>query len=457
MFLKRNHKEKEILDVTHGTMSKKLILFALPIILTNMMQHSFNAIDKVIVGRYVGSLALGGVSATSTLITLIVCLFNGLSSGTMVSLSQALGINDHKSAGQISHTAICVAIIGGLILGGIGIVFSLPLLRLLGTPEELLPYSVKYMSIYFAGAPFLLLLNYGICILRATGDTMRPTIFIILGGVTKVLLNFLFVTNFKMDSDGLALSTVLANCLSSSLILFTLFKAKNCCKITIRNLRITTSKLKRILSLGIPAGIQSSVYGLAGSVVQSSINFFGPAAVTGNGASQSIEIYAEAFSDGLGIATMTFAAQNFSTKNYDRVKSIIIKSCIFVTILTTIFSCITIPIRSSLIGLFITDNPDALMIGCERYISIISLQFLSSIMSVLLISLRGIGCSTSAMVAALIGSCCTRILWIWTIFPKYTVLQTVYTVYPVSWVITTLLCVALFYRTYKKLTVKAEI
>lgn len=443
-------KEKAILDVTKGPMSKKLIFFAMPIILTNMMQHSFNAIDKVVIGRYVGSIALGGVSATSTLITLIVCLFNGLSSGTMVALSQSLGISDEKSASQISHTAICVALIGGLILGGIGILFSSPLLLLLGTPEELLPYSVKYMSIYFAGAPFLLLLTYGVCILRATGDTMRPTIFMILGSIAKVLLNFLFVTKFKMDSDGLALSTVLANCLSSSLILFALFKSKNCCKISIKKLRVTTSKLKKILSLGIPAGIQSSVYGLAGSVVQSSINFFGPAAVTGNGASQSIEIYAEAFSDGLGVATMTFAAQNFAAKNYDRVKSIIIKACLFVTVLTTIFSCITIPLRSSLIGLFITDNPEALALGCDRYISIISLQFLSSIMSVLLISLRGVGCSTSAMFAALIGSCCTRILWIWTIFPKHTALQTVYAVYPVSWVITILLCVALFYRSYKK-------
>ncbi len=434
-------------------MIKKMFLFALPIIFTNMMQHSFNAIDKVVVGRYVGSNALGGVSATSTLISLIVCLFAGLSSGTMVALSQALGVNDDKSAGQISHTAICTAVLGGLLLGCIGILFSTPLLHIMDTPKEIFSYSDKYMKIYFAGAPFLLLLNYGTCILRATGDTIKPTIFVIIGGITKVSLNFLFVSKFQMDSDGVALSTILANLVTAALILITLCKKENCCKIIIKNLRITPSKLKKILSLGIPAGIQSSVYGLAGSVVQSSINSFGSDAVAGNGASQSIEIYAEAISDGLGIAAMNFAAQNYGAKKYDRVKSVIIKASIFSAILTTLFSCITIPIRSYLIGLFIPDNPVALSVGCERYLSIISLQFLSTIMSVLLISLRGISCSFSAMIAALIGSCCTRILWILTVFQKIPSLKTIYAVYPVSWVITIILCMYLFYRTYKKLNI----
>ncbi len=451
MLLKQKEKNKEVLDVTKGPMIKKLFLFALPIIFTDMVQYSFNAIDKAIVGRYVGSDALGGVSATSTLITLIVALFTGLSSGTMVAVSQALGINDHKGAGQISHTAICAAVLGGLILGGLGILFSTPLLLLMDTPTEILPYSVKYIKIYFAGAPFLLLLSYGKAILQATGDTIKPTIFIITGGIVKICLNFIFVKHFHMDSDGVALSTVLSNCLSSSLILITLCRKNNCCKIVFRNLRITASKLKRILALGVPAGIQSSVYGLAGSVLQSSINVFGSAAVAGNGASQSIEVYAEAFSNGLGMATMTFAAQNFSAKNYGRVKSIIIKACIFSAILTLIFTGITIPIRSKLMGLFIDDNPVAIAMGCERYVSIISLQFLSTIMSVLLISLRGIGRSTGAMLAALIGSCGTRILWIYTVFQKFPSLKTVYAVYPVSWVITTLLCLFVFYYTFKKL------
>lgn len=456
MFWKQKEKNKEVLDVTKGPMIKKLFLFALPIIFTDMVQYSFNAIDKAIVGRYVGSDALGGVSATSTLITLIVALFTGLSSGTMVALSQALGINDRKSASQISHTAICAAVLGGVILGGLGILFSTPLLLLMDTPAEILPYSVKYIKIYFAGAPFLLLLSYGKAILQATGDTIRPTIFVITGGIVKICLNFVFIRHFNMDSDGVALSTVLSNCLSSSLILITLCRKNNCCKIIIKNLRITASKLKRILALGIPAGIQSSVYGLAGSVLQSSINSFGGAAVAGNGASQSIEIYAEAFANGLGIATMTFTAQNFSAKNYDRVKGIILKACIFSAILTLAFSGITIPIRSKLIGLFIADNPVALTLGCERYVAIISLQFLSTIMSVLEISLRGIGRSTATMLVALIGSCGTRILWIWTVFQKFPSLKTVYAVYPVSWIITTILCLLVFYYTFKKLDVNKK-
>ena len=455
MFFKEKKKNKGILDVTNGPMTKKMFIFALPIIFSDMVQYSFNAIDKAVVGRYVGSYALGGVSATSTLITLIVCLFSGLSSGTMVSLSQAIGVNDEKSANQISHTAICTAVLGGLILGGIGIIFSTPLLTLMDTPKEILPYSVKYMKIYFAGAPFLLLFNYGACILRSTGDTVRPTFFVITSGLVKILLNFIFVTKFNMDSDGVALSTVISNLLASTMVLTAVCRQNNCCKITLKNLRITGSKLKRILALGIPAGIQSSVYGLAGSVLQSSINIFGSDAVAGNGASYSIEVYAEALSTGLGLAAMTFAAQNFGAKRYDRVKSVITSACIYSALLTIAFSCITIPFRSNLIGIFIADNPVAVTLGCERYIAIISLQFISTIMSVLEISLRGLGRSAATMLVALIGSCGVRVIWVFTIFKAFPSLQMIYAVYPVSWVITTLLCLLVLYDTFKK--VKTEI
>ncbi len=454
MIFKKKEKKKEILDVTKGPIIKKLFIFALPIIFSDMVQYSFNAIDKAIVGRYVGSYALGGVSATSTLITLIVSLFSGLSSGTMVSLSQAIGINDDKSASQISHTAICMAILGGLILGGIGILFSTPILTLMDTPKEILPYSVKYLKIYFAGAPFLLLYNYGANILRSTGDTVKPTIFVITCGFIKICLNFIFVTKLNMDSDGVALSTVISNFLAATMVFVTLYRQDNCCKITFKNLKITVSKLKSILALGIPAGVQNSVYGLAGSVLQSSINIFGSAAVAGSGASHSLEVYAEALSTGLGLASMTFVAQNFAVKNYDRVKSIIIKSCTYSAILTIVFSLITIPFRSNLIGIFIKDNPAALALGCERYIAIISLQFLSSIMSVLEISLRGIGRSTATMVVALAGCCGTRILWIFTVFKAFPSLQMVYAVYPVSWVVTSLLCLFVFYDTFKKTNAK---
>lgn len=446
----KQKEEKKILDVTKGPMIKKLFLFALPIMFSDMVQYSFNAIDKAIIGRYVGSDALGGVSATSTLITLIVCLFSGLSSGTMVSLSQTIGGNDEEGASQIVHTAISIAVFGGLILGGIGILLSTPLLTLMDTPKEILPYSTKYMKIYFTGAPFLLLYNYGSGILRSTGDTLRPTIYIITCGFIKVCLNFIFVTKLNMDSDGVALSTVISNFLASTMLVVTLMKEKNCCRIILKKLKITVSKLKRILALGIPAGVQSSVYGLAGSVLQSSINIFGSAAVAGSGASSSIEIYAEALAGGLGIATMTFVAQNFAVQNYGRVKSIITKSCIYSAILTIIFSCATIPFRHSLIGLFIDDNPLALSLGCERYVAIISLQFLSSIMSVLEIALRGIGRSTATMLVALIGCCGTRILWIFTVFKKFPSLQMIYVVYPISWVVTILLCFIVLHNTFKK-------
>ncbi len=438
-------------DVTSGPIVRKMLAFALPLMLTGVVQHSFSAIDKLIVGRYVGGDALGGVAVTSSIITLIVCLFNGLASGSSVCISHSIGMRDEKGTRELTHTALSIAVFGGIFMGLFGIIFSRPLLDLIGTPDDIMGYALVYIRIYFAGAPFLLLLNYGNAILRATGDTKHPMLFVMIGGGTKILLGFVFVAIFGMDADGVALSTGISNLLACTLCVGTLMRLDGWCKLTLNKLKINFGKLKGIFALGIPAGIQSAVYGLSATVMQSSINLFDSSAISGNGASASIESYAETISDSIGSAAMTFSAQNMGARKYKRVKSVFIKACVLAALITVAFSAVTIPLRELLIGCFIPDDPVAVAYGAQRYLWIISLQFLSSLMSVALIALRGMGRSFSGMLVALIGTCATRILWVMTVFQAIPELETLYAVYPVSWVLTFGSCLCIFIYTYRKL------
>ena len=272
MFFGKN-RDSEILDVTKGPMLKKMILFTIPVILSGILQQAFNTADNVVVGRYAGADALGGVTATASLTNLIICLFIGLSVGASVAISQALGARDEKEANELAHTAIATAIYSGVVVGVVGFIVSKPILELMGTPKENIEYAAKYMKIYFCGAPFVLLYNFGSGILRTMGDTKRPLIYLAIGGIANVILNLVFVIGFGMDTDGVAIATVMSNVIASSLVLYTLIKSDNCCKISPGDIRIDFNRFKRIMVLGIPAGIQSAMFSLSNVVMQSSINF----------------------------------------------------------------------------------------------------------------------------------------------------------------------------------------
>lgn len=442
-------REKEILNVTSGPMLKKMILFGIPVILSGILQQAFNTADNIVVGRYAGADALGGVTATASLTNLIICLFIGLSVGASVAISQAIGARNESEANSLAHTAIATAIYSGIVVGIVGFFISKPILELMGTPKENIGYATKYMKIYFCGAPFVLLYNFGSGILRTMGDTKRPLIYLAIGGVANVILNLIFVIGFKMDTDGVATATVISNVISSSLVLYTLIKSDNCCRIYPNEIRINYKKFKKIMALGIPAGIQSAMFSLSNVVMQSSINFFGSSAVAGNGAALTIEMYGGFVAEGFASAGMTFAGQNTGAKKYKRLKTVFYQSNLLGMLITLTLSAIVIPLRHILVGLFITDSAEAVRIGCERLVWIFSGHFLATAMTVSSGCLKGMGKSFSSMIVSVFGVCVLRIIWIMTVFKLYPTLNVVYTVYPLTWIITTAALCVIFVLTYK--------
>lgn len=443
-------KKTERLDVTSGPMLGKIFSFAIPIILSGVLQQTFNTADSIVVGRGANSAALGGVSACASLINLIICLFGGLSVGATVAISQSIGAKDDRKTSLYAHTAIATALLGGVVLGILGIFIAKPVLTLMNTPKENFGYSVKYMRIYFAGAPFLLLYNYGSAILRTVGDTKRPLIYLAVGGCVNVVLNLVLVLGFGMDSDGVAIATVTSNAIASGLVFYTLIHSHHVCRIFPRNIRISVKEFRRILALGIPAGIQSGMFSISNVVLQSSVNSFGSAVVAGNGAAASVDTYASYMSDGFSQTAMTFAGQNMGAKKYSRLKNVFIQTNLSCMAMVSILAAIVLPLRSAVISIFISDSPEAVSAGCERLLWTLLPHFIGSAMTITSSVLRGMGKSVQPMIATVFGVCVVRMIWVVTIFEKYRTTRSLYLVYPVTWTLTALVIIGMFFYTFKK-------
>ena len=450
----KNANSRQGLDVTSGPMLGKIFGFAIPIILSGILQQTFNTADTIVVGRGASSEALGGVSACASLINLIICLFGGLAVGATVSISQAIGAKDEEGTSRFAHTAIATALIGGVILAVIGIVISKPVLSLMNTPKENIDYSVKYMRIYFAGAPFFLLYNYGSAILRTVGDIKRPLIYLATGGVVNVLLNLLLVLGFGMDSDGVAIATVVSNMIASGLVFYTLVHSHHVCRIIPRSIRISLKEFKRILALGIPAGIQSGMFSISNVVLQSSINSFGPYVVAGNGASAAVDTYAAFVSDGFSQTAITFAGQNMGAKKYSRLKSVFWQTNLSGMTIVLLIAAVVIPLKETVISFFISDSPEAVAAGCERLMWTLLPQFIASAMTITSSVLRGMGKSFQPMIATVFGVCVVRMIWVVTIFRYYKTIRSLYLVYPVTWLMTVFVIVGMFWWNYRKLIKK---
>ena len=448
--LKNSDKSKN-LDVTSGPMFGKIFGFAIPIILSGILQQTFNTADTLVVGRGASSAALGGVSACSPLINLIICLFGGLSVGATVAISQAIGGKDDKRASKLAHTAIATALFGGVILGILGIIISKPVLTLMNTPEENIEYSVKYMRIYFAGAPFLLLYNYGSAIMRTVGDTKRPLVYLAVGGVVNVILNLILVLGFGMDSDGVAIATVASNMVASTLVFYTLVHSHHLCRIFPSKIRISFKELKRILALGIPAGIQSGMFSISNVVLQSSINSFGAAVVAGNGASAAVDTYASYVSDGFSQTAMTFSGQNMGAKKYKRLKTVFWETNLSGMAIVLLIAVLVIPFRETVISFFISDSREAIEAGCERLMWTLLPHFIGTAMTVSSSVLRGMGKSVQPMIATVFGVCIVRMIWVVTIFEHFKTIRSLYLVYPVTWFLTMVVIAGMFAINYRKL------
>lgn len=425
-------------DMCEGPLFKKIVVYTIPIMLTGILQLLFNAADLVVVGRFCGSVSVAAVGATGSLINLIVNLFIGLSVGAGVSVAHAIGENNHKSVHDTVHTAIPTALISGLILTVIGLLFSERFLELMGTPDDVIDLSSVYMKIYFCGMMPSMLYNYGGSILRAAGDTKSPLIFLFISGVLNVILNVFFVVAFHMDVAGVALATAISQAISAALVLFALTKREDGCRLRFSEMRIRSAPLMKMMKIGVPAGIQGSLFSISNVIIQSSVNSFGSVVMSGNAAAQNIEGFVYTSMNAFHQTAINFTGQNYGAKKYDRLNRImfICLGCVSAVgiVAGVSFYCAAKP----LLSIYITDSAQAISYGVLRMSYICLPYFLCGIMDVMTGTIRGIGVSFTPMVITVLGVCVFRIGWIYTVFasPAYHTLEMLYISYPISWILT---------------------
>lgn len=421
-----------------GPLTKKIILYAIPVVLTGILQLLFNAADLVIVGRFSGSLSVAAVGATGSIINLIVTLFIGLSVGAGVLVAQGIGAGSYEDVHDTVHTAIPAAVIGGLILTSVGLSCARLFLTWMGTQPDVLDKSVIYMQIYFCGMTGSMIYNFGGSILRAAGDIRSPLLFLSIAGVLNVLLNVLFVVGFKMDVAGVALATALSQAVSAVLVVIALMRRDDMCRLFLRDMKISKKHLLGMVRIGLPAGIQGAMFSISNVLIQSSINSFGSVAMSGNAAAGNIEGFVYMGMNAFQQTSTNFAGQNYGAKLYHRIGRITIICLVCVTVVGLTLGNAAYLFARQLLGIYITDSAEAIKIGVLRMGFISALYFLDGVMEVMTGVLRGMGRSAMPMAITVLGVCVFRVVWIFTVFriPEYHTLSTVYVSYPITWILT---------------------
>ena len=427
----------------NGTIMDKLISFALPLMVSSILQLLFNAVDIIVVGRFTGSQALAAVGSTTALINMFVNLFIGVSLGTNVLAARCYAAGKDKEMSEVVHTSILFALISGIVMAVIGVLLAKPALQLMQTPADVIDQSALYMRIYFLGMPFFMLYNYGAAVLRAVGDTKRPLMYLILSGIVNTLLNLFLVIVFRLAVAGVAISTIIAQCMSCILILNCLRKSESSYKLTFSGLNIKWVYLRQIFQVGIPAGIQSTVINFSNALLQSSVNSFGSTAMAGYTAANNILGFLYASVNAVTQACMSFTSQNFGVGKYKRV-DLVLRDCMILTVGVSLVLGGGAYLFGNEVLRIYTNDSEVVRCGVE-ILSITTVPyFLCGIMDLFPGSLRGMGYSTVPMILSVVGTVGMRIFWIYRVFPLHRSLYVLFISYPASWTFTIIMQVICF-------------
>ena len=430
------HSLKKNINMLEGPLLKNIILYTIPIILTGFLQLLFNAADLVIVGQFCGSISVAAVGATNSVTSLFVNLFLGLSAGAGVVMANSLGAKDNEDSFRVIHTAMPLALVCGAFLTIVGITVSKPILTLMGTPSDVLPLSATYMKNYFAGIIAMLVYNLGASILRAAGDTQGPLIYLSIAGVINVALNVMFVTLFDMNVAGVALATTISQIVSATLVVIRLMRRNDAARFYIKKMRFYKRQLIRIINIGVPAGIQSSMFSISNVLIQSSVNSFGSAAVSGAAAASSIENFVFIAMNSFHQTGLNFAGQNAGAGNYKRIKKIAALSLASVSVLGLVGGVLVWAFARQLLGIYITNSEEAIMYGITKMTFICLPYFIEGLMDTTTGLLRGIGSSFAPMLITIFGTCVFRVVWIYTVFAYFRTYPSLLISYVASWTLT---------------------
>lgn len=443
------------IDMCNGPLTRKIITYCIPLALSGILQLLYNAADIIVVGRFSGPTALAAVGSTGSLINLIVNLLIGLSVGASVCVANFYGAGREKDVRETVHTAMLISVIGGVIVSVVGMVFAKTFLGWMGSPDDVIDQATLYLRIYFAGMPLTMAYNFASAIFRALGDTKRPLYYLAVSGLVNVILNLIFVIVFKMGVAGVAIATVVAQAVSTTLIILCMIRSHSVIHLQRDMLRIHGDKLKEIVRVGLPAGLQGTIFSISNVLIQSSINSFGSIAIAGNSASSNLEGFMYTSMNSVYQAALSFAGQNMGARKYSRLKKVLCNCLAIVTGIGIGMGAIMYLFRYQLLGIYSSDM-DVINFGIERLELFCLTYFTCGAMDVMVGQMRGMGYSIVPMIVSLVGVCGIRIVWIFTVFKASNSLLTLYMSYPVSWVVTLAVHFSTFLYVYRKVKQRTD-
>ncbi len=425
------------MDMCTGSILKKMLLFSLPLMASSVLQLLFNAADIIVVGRFSGDNALAAVGSNTALINLLTNFFMGLSIGANVLVARYYGAKQDKDLVETIHTSMLLSIYSGIILTVVGVLCAKQILIWMKTPEAVLDLAAVYLRIYFLGMTATMIYNFGSAILRAVGDTRRPLYYLVVAGVVNVILNLVFVIIFKLSVMGVAIATVISQCISAVLILRCLMRETGSIKLDLRKLSINKSKFLKIAQIGLPASLQGVIFSLSNVVIQSSVNLFGETTVAGNSAAANIEGFVYVSMNSLYQATISFTSQNVGAAKYERINKILYTAQLCVIVVGLVLGNSALFFGRQLLSVY-TGSSEVIDAGMKRLNIIARTYALCGMMDVMVGSLRGLGYSVMPMIVSLIGACGLRLLWIFTFFrmERFHNVTSLYLTYTWSWIIT---------------------
>ena len=453
--------KKHEIDMLHGSIWNKLPLFALPVAATAILEQLFHASDVAIVGNFTGdarTVAVAAVGANGPIIGLIVNLFIGIALGANVVIANAIGCRDDNAVKRAVHTAIVFAVCGGAAVALLGQLIASPLLSILNVPEDVFPYALLYLRIYLLGMPVILLYNFEAAIFRSIGDTKVPLAALAVSGVLNVLLNLFFVIVLHMTVNGVAIATVAANAVSAALLYVRLTRTDKCVRVERKALRIDGASLKRILSIGLPAGVQSAVFSFANIVIQSAINSFGSVVMAGSSAASGIENFIHTALNTFYQSAITFTGQSIGASDPRRAVRVFRINLALTTGLGIVLCALAQIFQAPLLGLYVQSTDPAydavIAAGVVRVLALSRFQWVGGLMETACGTLRGLGHSMNPTVTTLIGACLLRVVWRYTVFEAVGTVESMYWSYPVSWLLTFLIHLIYLERDRRRLMVE---
>lgn len=435
--------------MTHGALWSKILIFALPLAASSILQQLFNSVDTAVVGRFASSQALAAVGSNGSLISLMINLFIGISLGSNVVIAHYIGERSEQNIQSAIHTAIVVALLSGFFVMILGQFIARPVLLLMGTPEDVIELAVLYLRIYLIGMPFIMLYDFGSSILRSTGDSRRPLYSLIVAGAVNTLLNLVLVIVFHMGVAGVAIATVISNVVSSGIIMYILLHEAEPIRLNVHKLKIEPKELKKILAIGIPAGLQGMMFSIANVCIQSTINSFGSAAIAGSAAALNYEFFSYFMVNAFAQAAVTFTSQNYGAGEYDRCKRIFRISMLFSLVSCGLLSGVFVIGRDFFLRLYTTDEA-VLVFANQRILIATTLELLTSIYEISAGAMRGLGHSLLPAIITFLGSCVLRLIWIATACRMVHEFWMLMIIYPISWVVTGIAMMIAYYCIRRK-------